>query len=67
MQSSKLKFHLVQVINEWYRPGNLYSAVNNSSNYYPIHQFSSGGELSRIALAMKSLTSIKGIVIYFDF
>ena len=37
-------------------------AVNNSSNYYPIHQFSSGGELSRIALAMKSLTSIKGIV-----
>ena len=32
-------------------------AVNNSSKYYPIHQFSSGGELSRVALAMKHISS----------
>ena len=32
-------------------------AVNNSSKYYPIHQFSSGGELSRVALAMKYISS----------
>ena len=32
-------------------------SVNNSSKYYPLHQFSSGGELSRVALAMKYISS----------
>ncbi|MDA9809605.1 AAA family ATPase [Flavobacteriales bacterium] len=32
-------------------------AVNNTNNYYPLHKFSSGGELSRVALAMKYITS----------
>ena len=32
-------------------------SVNNKSKYLPIHQFSSGGELSRIALAIKSITT----------
>ena len=32
-------------------------AVNNTNNFYPLHKFSSGGELSRVALAMKYITS----------
>ena len=32
-------------------------AVNNTKNFYPLHKFSSGGELSRVALAMKYITS----------
>ena len=32
-------------------------SVNNSSKYYPLHQFSSGGELSRVAFAMKYISS----------
>lgn len=32
-------------------------SVNNTSKYYPLHQFSSGGELSRVALAMKYISS----------
>lgn len=43
-------------------------SVNNKSKYLPIHQFSSGGELSRIALAIKSIsTQSKSIpVLIFD-
>ncbi len=43
-------------------------SINNSPDYNPIKKFSSGGELSRIALAMKSLSTIKGAVpiIVFD-
>ena len=65
MEHAKFKVEIstTQVLNEFGSDQvTLLVAVNNSSNYYPIHQFSSGGELSRIALAMKSLTSIKGIV-----
>ena len=36
---------------------NLLISVNNSPNFSPLHQFSSGGELSRIALAMKYISS----------
>ena len=36
---------------------NLLISVNNSSKFSPLHQFSSGGELSRIALAMKYISS----------
>ena len=32
-------------------------AVNNTNNFYPLHKFSSGGELSRVTLAMKYITS----------
>ena len=32
-------------------------SVNNNPNFSPLHQFSSGGELSRIALAMKYISS----------
>ena len=32
-------------------------SVNNTNNFYPLHKFSSGGELSRVALAMKYITS----------
>lgn len=32
-------------------------SVNNKNEYFPINKFSSGGELSRIALAMKSVAS----------
>ena len=32
-------------------------AVNNTNNFYPLHKFSSGGELSRVALAMKYIIS----------
>jgi DNA repair protein RecN (Recombination protein N) len=32
-------------------------SVNNKNEYFPINKFSSGGELSRIALAMKSISS----------
>ena len=32
-------------------------SVNNTSKYYPLHQFSSGGELSRVVLAMKYISS----------
>ena len=35
---------------------NLLISVNNSPNFSPLHQFSSGGELSRIALAMKYIS-----------
>ena len=35
---------------------NLLISVNNSPNFFPLHQFSSGGELSRIALAMKYIS-----------
>lgn len=36
---------------------NLLISVNNSSKYFPLHKFSSGGELSRVALAMKYVSS----------
>ncbi len=36
---------------------NLLISVNNNPNFSPLHQFSSGGELSRIALAMKYISS----------
>ena len=32
-------------------------SVNNRKEYFPIHKFSSGGELSRIALALKYVSS----------
>ena len=35
---------------------NLLISVNNSPKFFPLHQFSSGGELSRIALAMKYIS-----------
>ena len=45
---------------------NLLISVNNSLKYFPLHKFSSGGELSRIALAMKyvstSFNSISTII-----
>ena len=36
---------------------NLLISVNNNPKFSPLHQFSSGGELSRIALAMKYISS----------
>ena len=36
---------------------NLLISVNNNPKFAPLHQFSSGGELSRIALAMKYISS----------
>jgi DNA repair protein RecN (Recombination protein N) len=36
---------------------NLLISVNNNPMFSPLHQFSSGGELSRIALAMKYISS----------
>tara|TARA_B100001287_G_scaffold93674_1_gene78566 strand:+ start:2005 stop:3654 length:1650 start_codon:yes stop_codon:yes gene_type:complete len=43
-------------------------AVNNKLDYHPITKFSSGGELSRIALAMKSISvgSKSASVLIFD-
>ena len=36
---------------------NLLISVNNNPKFAPLHEFSSGGELSRIALAMKYISS----------
>ena len=36
---------------------NLLISINNNPKFSPLHQFSSGGELSRIALAMKYISS----------
>ena len=36
---------------------NILISVNNNPKFSPLHQFSSGGELSRIALAMKYISS----------
>jgi len=36
---------------------NLLISVNNNPKFSPLHQFSSGGELSRIVLAMKYISS----------
>ena len=71
MKHAKFKIEIkkTEILNEFgFDSIDLLISVNNASEYYPLKKFSSGGELSRIALAMKSLSSIKGSVpiIVFD-
>jgi len=54
----KIDLNLSNVINfNGIHDNELLISVNNTSKYYPLHQFSSGGELSRVALAMKYISS----------
>ena len=71
MKHAKFKIEIIksEILNEFGLDSiDLLISVNNAPEFYPIKKFSSGGELSRIALAMKSLSSIKGSVpiIVFD-
>ncbi len=71
MKHAKFKIDITKsdILNEFGLDSiDLLISVNNTTEFYPIKKFSSGGELSRIALAMKSLSSIKGSVpiIVFD-
>ena len=71
MKHAKFKIDITKsdILNEFGLDSiDLLISVNNAKEFYPIKKFSSGGELSRIALAMKSLSSIKGSVpiIVFD-
>ena len=71
MKHAKFKIEISKsdILNEFGLDSiDLLISVNNATEFYPIKKFSSGGELSRIALAMKSLSSIKGSVpiIVFD-
>ena len=71
MKHAKFKIDITKsdILNEFGLDSiDLLISVNNATEFYPIKKFSSGGELSRIALAMKSLSSIKGSVpiIVFD-
>ena len=71
MKHAKFKIEIIksESLNEFGLDSiDLLISVNNAPEFYPIKKFSSGGELSRIALAMKSLSSIKGSVpiIVFD-
>ena len=71
MKHAKFKIEITktEILNKFgFDTIDLLISVNNDSAYNPIKKFSSGGELSRIALAMKSLSSIKGSVpiIVFD-
>ena len=71
MKHAKFKIEITktEILNKFgFDTVDLLISVNNDSAYNPIKKFSSGGELSRIALAMKSLSSIKGSVpiIVFD-
>ena len=65
----KIEIEKIEILNEFgFDSIDLLISVNNTSEYYPLKKFSSGGELSRIALAMKSLSSVKASVpiIVFD-
>ena len=54
----KIDLNLSNVISSYgIHDNSLLISVNNTSKYYPLHQFSSGGELSRVALAMKYISS----------
>ena len=71
MKHAKFKIEITktEILNKFgFDTIDLLISVNNDSAYYPLKKFSSGGELSRIALAMKSLSSLKGSIpiIVFD-
>jgi DNA repair protein RecN (Recombination protein N) len=58
MEHASFKLHISksdQITNNGIDKIELLISVNNKLEYYPITKFSSGGELSRIALAMKSV------------